>query len=347
MADFHVRPLARQEVPNYRSSFAEMAGIKPEECDADLTFTDWWFFGDPTNQGLYVGAFDGNRLVGVVGFAAQFFRVGGSRVSAAILSSAFTHADYRGKGLFSRLITHLVTAAGERGHHAVFGWPNEAALRIYVGRLGFSTLFHPNRHARPVVWQPVAERFGGFGARAIEYFGSAFDRVLPLHLGGYQYTVGPTTEQEWTAFMDRAYAESPCILERSWAYLRWRLSRPGREYLEVQVRDDKGVLCAWAAVRLSAPGERQSRLQLGDYVIAPRKRSALRALAAACAEEARRRAIQQVYAVARSPKVADSLTSLGFVSLRSVTPIVAISPVGRDLSAYRKWDFRDADVDMF
>jgi GNAT superfamily N-acetyltransferase len=347
MADFQVRPFSREEVPNYRSSFAEMSGVRPEAYDADLKFTDWWFFGDPTHEGLYVGAFDGDRLVGVVGFAAQFFRAGGRRVSAAILSSAFTHADYRGKGLFSRIIKYLVAAAGQRGHEAVFGWPNETALRIYVGRLGFSTLLQPKRYVRPVVWRAVATRFGGSGARAVEYFGAAFDRLLPLRLGSYQYAVGPVTEQEWTVFMERAYAESPCMLERSWAYLRWRLSRPGRGYLEVQVRDDKGVLSAWAAVRPSVPGERQSRLHIGDYVIAPRKRSALRALAAACAEVARRQAIQEVYGIARSPGIADSLASLGFISLRTATPIVAISPTGRDLSAYRTWDFRDADVDMF
>ncbi|MDI1448102.1 GNAT family N-acetyltransferase [Polyangium sp. 6x1] len=344
MTEILVRAIARGEVREHVASFAQLHGVRPEEFDAD--FMDWWFFQNPTHDGLLSGAFDGDKLVGYVGFAAQHLRVEGRRVSAAILSSAFTHPDYRGKGLFQRLIRFLVEAAGARGHEAVFGWPNETALRIYLGRLGFSAMFSVDRSARPVSWGPLGARFGAPGVFAATCVGAAFDRMLPLRLGRYRYEVGPPGEEEWQGFMARVLADSDCVLERPHAYVRWRLSRPRREYIEVRILDEGHTLRGWAAARLPIPGEPQ-RLHVGDFLVAPRSRGAPRALFAACAMEARRHSLEQVYTIARSARIGGSLASLGFLSRRSTTPIVAIATSNADLSLYRRWEYRDADMDMF
>lgn len=344
MTDLSVRAFSREEVRHHVEAFAQLHGVRPEDFDVD--FMDWWFFQNPTHEGLLAGVFDADKLVGYVGFAAQHLRVKGRRVSAAILSSAFTHPDYRGKGLFQRLIRYLVEVAGERGHEAVFGWPNEAALRIYLGRLGFSALFPVDRSARPVSFGPLGARFGKTGVFIATCAGAALDRVLPLRLGRHRYEIGPASEHEWEGLMARVLAGSDCMLERPRAYVRFRLSRPRREYIEVLLRDERGVLRAWAAARLPVPGE-PSRLHVGDFLVDPRSRGALRALFAACAMEARRRSLEQVYTIARSPRVGSSLTALGFLSRRSSTPIVAIATSGADLSRYRAWEYRDADMDMF
>ncbi|MDI1433157.1 GNAT family N-acetyltransferase [Polyangium sorediatum] len=339
-----IRAVTREEVREHVASFALLHGVRPEEFDAD--FMDWWFFQNPTHEGLLAGAFDGDRLVGYVGFAAQHFLVQGRRVSAAILSSAFTHPDYRGKGLFQRLIRFLVEAAGTRGHEAVFGWPNETALRIYLGRLGFSAMFPVDRSARPVSWGPLGARFGPQGVFAAECAGAAFDRMLPLRLGRYRYEIGPPGEHEWQGFMARVLAASDCMLERPHAYVRWRLARPRRDYIEVLLRDEAGVLRAWASARLPIPGE-PPRLHIGDSLVDPRSRGALRALFAACVMEARHCGLEQVYTIARSARLGSSLAALGFLSRRSTTPIVAIATSNADLSLYQGWEYRDADMDMF
>ncbi|MDI3286953.1 GNAT family N-acetyltransferase [Polyangium sp. 15x6] len=344
MTELLVRAFARDEVRDHVASFALLHGVRPEEFDAD--FMDWWFFRNPTHEGLLSGAFDGDALVGYVGFAAQHLRVNGRRVSAAILSSAFTHPDHRGKGLFQRLIRFLVEAAGARGHEAVFGWPNETALRIYLGRLGFSAMFPVDRSARPVSFGPLGARFGKPGVFVAECAGAAFDRVLPLRLGRYRYEIGPASEHEWEGFMARVLAASDCMLERPHAYVRWRLSRPRREYIEVRIRDERGVLRGWAAARLPIPSE-PPRLHVGDFLVDPRSPRALRALFAACAMEARRRSLEQVYTIARSARIGSTLATLGFVSRRSATPIVGIATSNADLSPYHAWEYRDADMDMF
>lgn len=344
MTELVVRAFGRSEVETHVDSFALLHGVRRE--DFDLAFMDWWFFQNPTHEGLLAGVFDGDKLVGYVGFAAQHLRVEGRRVSAAILSSAFTHPDYRGKGLFSRLIRYLVEVAGERGHEAVFGWPNETALRIYLGRLGFSVMFPVNRSARPVSFGPLGRRLGRPGVFVAEIAGAAFDRIVPLGLGRHRYEIGPPGEQEWEGFMAKALAASDCLLERPRAYVRWRLSRPRRDYIEVLLRDERGALRAWAAARLPIPGE-PSRLHVGDHVVAPRSRGALRALFAACALEARHRSIEQVYTIARSPRFGSTLAPLGFLTRPSSTPIVAIATSGADLAPYRAWEYRDADMDMF
>lgn len=96
-----------------------------------------WFHSHP--ETTFYGAFAGERLVAVNGFIAHSILVRGSRSVARQSCWSATRPDFRGKGLFSRLIEHAKHAL--RGRSAfIFGFPNAVSGPILTGKLGFSEI---------------------------------------------------------------------------------------------------------------------------------------------------------------------------------------------------------------
>jgi hypothetical protein len=169
--------------------------------------------------------------------------------------------------------------------------------------------------------------------------------LRPLHTEGFEI-VDEIDVQEWTAFVERAGTRSPCLLERSRTYVAWRASRPGHRYVNIYVRDAGHNLVAWALARLPTPGA-SDRLYVGDYLLADAKppvRAALWAAVRGACDPSQARWLAVIDRPSHTP-VAD--TRLGFVSRAAATPLVAHSHSKDVLATLRRWDYRDADVDMF
>ena len=86
-------------------------------------------------HGIYMGAFDGDRLVGAAGTHTLSAAFG-----VATIGGVFTHPEYRGKGLASVTTSAVARAAVQRG----IGFlalnvksDNEPAIRVY-SRMGFT-----------------------------------------------------------------------------------------------------------------------------------------------------------------------------------------------------------------
>lgn len=347
MNRFEIRDITRTEVPLLRRDLASLYGKSDDLDESELRSRDWYFFGNPYGEGIYAGAFSGSKLLGVLGFTPSPLRVRGREVVGATLSDAITHPEARGHGVFSALIKHLVSAACARGYRIVFDIPNPASYRTYIDRLGFTELFYCHRFARPLQWGRLGAPLGRVGSGLVGSLGLAYERILPLR-GSQAYTVHRGLPPDLDTLMGASVGDDECAGVRSETWLRWRLSRPDRDYFQVAIRDSRGVLCGWAAAcGTTRPATGTSRLHVGDYWIAPRRRSVLQALMAAMAEEAKARGLEEIYTISGSGGRRSYLRSLGFLRRRYATPMVGISPSGESLEPFRRWEYRDADADVF
>jgi hypothetical protein len=87
-------------------------------------------------RSIFYGAFDGNLLIGANGFIEHgLFCKGGRQIGFQSCSSA-TDPNYRGRGVFSRIINHAKTDLANAGSF-IFGFPNENSTRIFLGPLNF------------------------------------------------------------------------------------------------------------------------------------------------------------------------------------------------------------------
>ena len=340
-----IRAIPTQELASHGHAFAQMRGVSAAVCNTELRFMDWWLYRSPAGEGVYAGAFDGNRLVGAFGFGIETFIINGRQVRVGIYCNAFTNSEYRGKGLFSQLCAFLVESAGRLGCEAVFAWANPTASRIFLTRLGYSALFYPISYTRPLDWGPLTRRLGPFSGPAARAVQRAYDGLFRTSLGSYEASSGPVADDEWAALLRDHHRGHSCSVERTPQYLAWRLHNPDCEYLQIQIRE-RGELRAWAAARLPGPHE-PPRLRVGAIVCPASGRPLLVALVSALLKEAKSRDLGRVSGIGRLSRTLALLTTMGFVGRRGRTPIVGIATEGATLEQFKHWDFQDMDVDVF
>lgn len=93
-----------------------------------------WFDSSPDST--FFGAYAGDDLAAVNGFLSHNILLGGVQRRAFQSCWSATSLDYRGKGLFSRIINHAKEALKGRAAF-IFGFPNHLSGPIFVNKLGF------------------------------------------------------------------------------------------------------------------------------------------------------------------------------------------------------------------
>jgi hypothetical protein len=132
--EFKVRELQRNEksmrgvVEICSQSFGGMADNQLKRLRTN------WFDSSP--ESVFFGAFIGEKLVAVNGFIAHVMLVNGQRGIAYQSCWSATLQEFRGNGLFSKIIEYAKFTF--RGSAAfIFGFPNKVSGPIFVGKLGF------------------------------------------------------------------------------------------------------------------------------------------------------------------------------------------------------------------
>lgn len=90
-----------------------------------------------TEETLYLGAFEGDELVGFIAFMSHDFLLDGEPVLAYQIGWCATHPEHRKKGIFSNLIQQAKIVLEERGGAFLFGFPNQNSRPIFIKWLGF------------------------------------------------------------------------------------------------------------------------------------------------------------------------------------------------------------------
>lgn len=112
----------------------------PQATKLTATYLDWLYFANPAGPALGYNASDGGRVVGHAAAVPQRVRLRGRRAEAALLLNIATDPDWRGRGLFLRLIEAVIDQARDRGVAAVTGVANQNTIRAYETRLGFQNV---------------------------------------------------------------------------------------------------------------------------------------------------------------------------------------------------------------
>jgi GNAT superfamily N-acetyltransferase len=127
-----VGPMREQDIEEALPLFAGYQRFYLAEPDDERNRKFFRRFVLPSEDGILLGAWDGDRLVG---FACTYWTF--SSVSAdeiALMNDLFVAESHRGKGAGRALIEGMVEAARERGvHHLEWftALDNEVAQRLY------------------------------------------------------------------------------------------------------------------------------------------------------------------------------------------------------------------------
>lgn len=142
-----VRPLIASDRASWEPLFKAYQEFYKAELPAEMNQTTWDRFLDPAEPMHALGAFDGDRMVGIVHYI--FHRSCWSVGPYCYLQDLFTARDARGKGVGRRLIEAVYEAARLAN-----------ASRVYW-------LTHETNAEAMVLYNKVAERTGFIQYRKI------------------------------------------------------------------------------------------------------------------------------------------------------------------------------------
>lgn len=189
---------------------------------------EWWrwrfFSSDPSSAAVAV-ATQGDVLVGMQPLRIEPFRHGDQRLLGAAFEGAMVRRGWRGRGVFSRLVSAALESAWARGAAFAYSMPNERSYPAFL-KAGWWDLGERQVLVRPLLPQrvrgPEGRGVDGITATAVPRFGDG--------LGG---------------LLGRDAHASELEPERRPAWLEWRYgANPAAGYTLVEARGPDGDLVA-------------------------------------------------------------------------------------------------------
>jgi GNAT superfamily N-acetyltransferase len=187
-------------------------------------FCEWKYFQNPLGPAVVGIAAAGDRVVSTAAAVPKPVQINGVRQLTYELGDFLTAADFRRRGLFSRLVNLVVEETEKRGAPLVYVRPNDTAFALLV-KLGFTEpqQIHQRIYAVP---GPLLARKLRFPAALSKSVGiDALGRRLlapARRERGLEVSAisrfGPETDRLWEA----ARREYAFLLARESDYLNWR-----------------------------------------------------------------------------------------------------------------------------
>ncbi|MGB5701390.1 MAG: GNAT family N-acetyltransferase [Polyangiales bacterium] len=218
------RPMAREEADLLGFAACFERNGTPRSVDA----LRWQYFDNPTHELFVDLALADGRIASIYAVQPAMVRVRGATMLAAQSVDTLVDADFRGRGLFTKMASSVYRRAHEGGGAFVYGFPNGNSAPGFFNKLGWKSLDPVPFLVRPLRTAFVASKLPlGPLSRLLP------DIRLPIlssRLGRHQ-ELRPVTELEAVeALWKRFSADVSVAVERSAAYLRWRLAKPGERY---------------------------------------------------------------------------------------------------------------------
>lgn len=208
-----------------RRAYARLFAGDPDKAPALL---DWRFAANPHGAAKFAVAMDGGEVVGMIALVPTRLRSGGKAALGYQAIDTMVDEAYRGHGLFVKLGA-LAQVAERLGGSVLWGLPNANAAPGWYGRLGWRNFGPVPMLIRPLrsgfVLGRVHKALGRLDVPLVGRPSETFDTLGPADLQGF--------DELWA---DLA-SPSGTSIDRSAAWLRWRLfDKPGTDYRVVGAR---------------------------------------------------------------------------------------------------------------
>lgn len=212
--------------------------------DQQATAASWKrkYLGNPLSKGNTVMcAFDGDRIVGINGFVPMEYVCDGTVYRVVQSCDTAVDPEYRGCGIFSKMIAQAQTLFAEAGYDAMVGYPNGNSYHGFM-KLGWTEQTRTMKYFYPCCVKKVAEemlakKLPGF----LDPLANAWRAVHSLRYAGKRsdYRIECATHTEAEAY--RTFLEKDGFRIRlSQEYLDWKLSAG---YCDYTVKHREKTVC--------------------------------------------------------------------------------------------------------
>lgn len=209
----------------------------------------WQYFENPTKELLVDLAVSNDRIGAIYAVQPARVRVRGSTMLAAQSVDTLVDADFRGRGLFTRMAASVYQRVRERDGAFVYGFPNASSAPGFFKKLGWLPL-----DPVPFLVKPLRTAFLASKLPLGRWLKQLPDLSLPIRGGrlapGQELRpvtkFGPALDGLW----ERFGSDVTIAVDRSAAYLEWRLMKPGERYDCLGVHEGSQLIafCAYKTV---------------------------------------------------------------------------------------------------
>jgi len=241
--DFRVMDRTESDLVAFRDCFVRNG--TPRRLDA----LRWQYLDNPTKELFVDLAVCDDQLGAIYAVQPARVRIHGSVALAAQSVDTLVDADFRGRGLFTKMAESVYQRVGEHGGVFVYGFPNANSAPGFFNKLGWLSL-----DPVPFVIRPLRTRFFASKLPLGRHLSRLPDLRLPIGRSR------PRANQEIRQVTDfdagleplwqRFASDVGVSVERSPEYLRWRLGKPGERYECLGVFDGAQLVafCAYTTV---------------------------------------------------------------------------------------------------
>jgi GNAT superfamily N-acetyltransferase len=241
--EFRARVVGESDLSAFRNCF-ERNGT-PRKLDA----LRWQYLENPTGELLVDLAVSNQRIGAIYAVQPARVRVRGSRMLAAQSVDTLVDADFRGRGLFTRMAASVYQRVRERDGAFVYGFPNANSAPGFFKKLGWLSLDPVPFLVKPLRTAFLASKLplGGWLRRLPNL-------RIPIRGGRLKshQELRPVTKfgRELDELWERFGSGVMIAVDRSAAYLAWRLMKPGEEYESLGVYEGTRLVafCAYKTV---------------------------------------------------------------------------------------------------
>ena len=260
--DLLIRPYRAEDAADVRSVLTAAYGATA----TPVPIFDWWHFGCPVAaSGFQVAEING-RVAGVQPMELFPYERSGRQFIGAMLTGVVVHPEFRGRGLFSRLIEACEKEAWQFGADFVTTMPNDRS------RPGFLKLGYREPGRRRLLILPL--NVSKLARRAVRWaplaavLGAGFTAVL---CGSRRWLRMPVTELEMLKQAPEDFDQVnqadrglfPGLrLARTQAWWDWRYAASPRPYQMLRLRNARGGTAGLVITTL----EQRSGLDAG-YIV--------------------------------------------------------------------------------
>lgn len=237
----------------FRECFPETIGTPVESKEHYA----WKFHSPRPVPSPEFGAYAGNELIGYYAAVHYPYRMEGRALKAAMVCDVMTGAKARGKGVFTRLGVYSTGEFAKLGFDFSTGYPIRPEVIPGHLKAGWEDYFPLPMYGRFLRFDAfLKDRRLGFLAPAANALLRAADLTAKLFLpglpAGFSVEVHDSGQVSAIAGLDEFFLkwreECAITLEKSAAFLRWRLGAPGKSYHVIVLRHS-GAISGYAVCR--------------------------------------------------------------------------------------------------
>jgi hypothetical protein len=203
----------------------------------------WQYLEPPVDRFLVMSAvsskYGQSRLAAIYATLPVWMKIGGRKALALQSFDTLTDAEFRGTGLFVQMAKEVYErVAPAEGFEGIFGTPNGNSAHGIFERLGWTRLDPVPFMVKPLRTGAVVRRlFNDAPLARLLPDVRLTARAAPRLCRGQ--SIGPLTrfDSEVDALWDRFSARISIAVWRDAQYLRWRVRRPGANYVTLAFRE--------------------------------------------------------------------------------------------------------------